>query len=310
MSNTPSTIKILSVNVGRSSTAQLIALQNALDARIDFLLIQEPHISSDTGRRITCKHPSFECYSPVDEWSIRPRVITYAKRNTNIIHYQEQPISSTEQGIGDNLCLSVKAPNNPRLLIINAYNAPPRSTNPGAGVSRLISIADVSLPRQTILMGDLNLHHPMWHPSFRGSPSPPSEAFTRWLESCGLFLISEIDRPTHNRGNVLDLCFGSSQLVAKGTIATVQENLDVTSDNLPLLTTVHCGARGNIPRKSLRFATVDKDTFILLLAPQLEGILPLTDESITNIDRRAEKIIRILHVSFAGSAKRALPHNR
>lgn len=152
MSYTPSTIKILSVNVGRSSTAQLIALQNALDARIDFLLIQEPHISSDTGRRITCKHPSFECYSPVDDWSIRPRVITYAKRNTNIIHYQERPISSTEQGIGDILCLSVKAPNNPRLLIINAYNAPPGSTNPGAGVSRLISIADVSLPRQTILM--------------------------------------------------------------------------------------------------------------------------------------------------------------
>ncbi|KAI1007801.1 hypothetical protein K3495_g427 [Podosphaera aphanis] len=155
-----------------------------------------------------------------------PRVVTYAKRNTNIIHYQERRISSTEQGIGDISFLSVKDPNNPRLLIINAYNASPGSTNPGAGVSSLSSIADVSLPHQAIPLGDLHLHHPMWHPTFRGSPSPPSEAFTRWIESCGLFLISEIDRLTYNRGSVLDLCFGSSQLVAKGTIATVQEDLD------------------------------------------------------------------------------------
>lgn len=210
MSNTPNKIKILSVNVSRSSIAQLIALQNSLDAHIDFLLVQEPYTSSDTEQRVICKCPSFECYSPVNDWSIRPRVVTYAKNNSNITHYQERPLFTTEQGIDNILFPSVEAPNKPRLLIINAYNAPPGSSNPGDGVSRLISIADVCFPHQTILMGDLNLHHPKWHPSYRGSPSPQSEAFTRWLESSNLSLISEIDRATHNRGNVLDLCFGSS----------------------------------------------------------------------------------------------------
>lgn len=179
---------------------------------------------------------------------VRPRVITYAKKNSNITHYQERPCCPTGQGVGDVLLLSVKAPNNPRLLIINAYNAPQGSINPGAGVSRLISLADFSFPTQTNLAGDLNLHSPMWHPSYRGSPSPQFGAFIHWLESRDLSLISEIDRPTHSRGNVLDLCFGSSQLVARGTIATVQEDLDVTLDHLPLLANVYCGVNGAVLR--------------------------------------------------------------
>lgn len=132
-------VKILSVNVGRSPNAQHIALQNAFDSRIDFLLIQEPYVSSDTARRITCRNPSFECYSPVDDWTVPPRVITYAKKNSNITHYQERPCCPTGQGVGDVLLLSVKAPNNPRSLIINAYNSPQGSINPGAGVSRFMS---------------------------------------------------------------------------------------------------------------------------------------------------------------------------
>ena len=268
MSRKTSVIKILSVNVGRSSNAQQIALQNAFDSRIDLLLIQEPYVSFDTARRITCRHPSFECYSPVNDWTVRPRVITYANKHSNINHYQERPRCITEQGIGDILLLSVIAPNNPRLLIINAYNAPPGSTNPGAGVSRLISLAEFSLPPQTILAGDLNLHNPMWHPSYRGSPSSQSEAFICWLGLRDLLLISEIDKPTHNCGNVLDLCFGSSQLVARGTIATVQEDLDVTSDHLPLLANVYCGAREAAPITGLRFATIDKDIFLSLLRAQ------------------------------------------
>ena len=150
----------------------------------------------------------------------------------------------------------------------------------------------------------------MWHPSYRGSPSSQSEAFIRWLELRNLSLISEIDKPTHNCGNVLDLCFGSSQLVARGTIATVQEDLDVTSDHLPLLANVYCGAREAAPITGLRFATIDKDILLSLLRAQSEEILPLSQKSASEIDRRADQIIKILHSSFAGSAKRALPHSR
>lgn len=67
--------------------------------------------------------------------------------------------------------------------------------------------------------------------------------------------------PTHNCGNVLDLVFGSSQLVARGTLASVQQDLDVTSDHLPLLVKVHCGPRGSMPKTRIRFATINKDKF-------------------------------------------------
>lgn len=193
-------------------------------------------------------------------------MITNAKKNSNITHYQERPRCLTGQGAG-NVLLSVKAPNNPRFLIINAYNAPQRSINLGAGVSRLISLADFSFPTQTILAGDLNLHNPMWHPSYRGSPSPQSGAFIHWLELRDLSLISEIDRPTHNCGNVLDLCFGSSQLVARGTIATVREDLDVTSDHLPLLANIYCGVHGAAHTSGLRFAIMTKTSSYRFYVP-------------------------------------------
>ncbi len=177
MSNTHHIISILSVNVGRSSAAQQIALQTAHTSRTDFLLIQEPYISKNTERKITCRHSSYECYAPVDDWSTRPRVLTYSRKNNSLTHYQERPDIAIEQGLSDILFLSVRAPNNPRLLIINVYNAPPGAINSGSGVSCLLSSPNIHLSANTILAGDFNLHHPTWHPSYHGSPSPQSEAF-------------------------------------------------------------------------------------------------------------------------------------
>lgn len=231
MSSTHNSKNIFSVNVGSCSSAHQIALQNAFTNQIDILLIQEPYISRNIDRRITFKHSAFECFTPVDDWSIRPRVLTHSKKNNSLTYSQERPDSGSELGLGDILFLSVEFPPYPRLLVVNVYNALPGATNPGAGVSRLITLADAQFPSKTILAGDLNLHHPLWHPLYSGSPSTQSESFIRWLESRELSLISEIDKPTHIRGNVLDLCFGSNQIVAAGTLATTQGELDVTSDH-------------------------------------------------------------------------------
>lgn len=76
--------------------------------------------------------------------------------------------------------------------------------------------------------------------------------------------------------------------MARGTIATVQEDLDVTSDHLPLLAIVHCGVRSKANKKGLRHATINKDVFLSLLLSQLDGVLPIADKSIAEIDGRAE----------------------
>ncbi|KAI0997511.1 hypothetical protein K3495_g10675 [Podosphaera aphanis] len=213
-------------------------------------------------------------------------------------------------GMGDILFLSVVFRGYPRLLVTNIYNAPPGAIDPGAGVARLTVLADAHLPPKTIVAGDFNLHHLMWRPSYLGPPSTQAESLIRWLESKDLSLISKIDKPTHTRGNVPDLCFGICQFVANGTSGVAQQELDVISDYTPLLVSAACGPRGTSPTIALRFATIDKDNFLALLRMQLEGMLKLSDKSAASLDTRDDDIIHILSRSFSDSAKRALPHNK
>ncbi|KAI1004465.1 hypothetical protein K3495_g3744 [Podosphaera aphanis] len=134
----------------------------------------------------------------------------------------------------------------------------------------------------------MNLIHKLWQLSLTGPSSPNAEAFIHWLDSKQLYLISELDTPTHNCGIVLDICFASDQLKARGTSATVQSDLDATSEHLPLLITVPSVDRGtpSIPR--LRFATVDDKILNSILQTHLAELGPI-DKSQAGLDKRAEQ---------------------
>ena len=97
--------------------------------------------------------------------------------------------------------------------IINIYNAPAGSPRSSA----LHLLYSLSLPFQDslLLMSDFNLHHTRWQPSWSHSPSPGAEIFTEWIDENGLTLLSPMDKATHDRGNVLDLVFGSASLIQK-----------------------------------------------------------------------------------------------
>ena len=309
MSNTNQYIKLLSVNVGRSSTAHTISLETAFRTNIDMLLLQEPYTSRDPTRRITCTHPSFECFTPVDDWSLRPRVLIYTKKNSGLTIIQTRPEISPDQRSGDIIFLKVKTANNHWITIINIYNAPPGSINAGAALEFLFSLSNTFNFKNCIFAGDFNLHHNNWQPSYSGTPSPQAILLTQWLEAQNFSLISEVDIPTHNRGNVLDLCFASHSLLAKGSIASTQPDLDITSDHLPLLITIPTDFQKTKVEPKLRFATIDESIFQSLLKSNIAALTPLRQKSCSSIDIRAEELVTALQNSFAGSAKRSLPRN-
>ena len=265
MSNKFTSIKIISTNVGRSSAAHEIALELAFKSQIDVLLVQEPYIYRDLARRITRKHP-FDYFTPVDDLTRRPRVLTYTRENSNFSVTQDRPLGNLEQGEEDVLLLTIKCRGISPIQVINIYNAPPGGTNPGAGLSFLFSLPDSHFPSKTLLAGDFNLHHHNWHPSYQGSSSRQAEDLVRWLESRNLTFVSDIDIPTHCRGNVLDLAFASNPLLALGTSSSVQQDLDVTSDHFPVSINVPCRRQDPVPSNRLRFATIDQHSFFSLLS--------------------------------------------
>jgi hypothetical protein len=83
-------LSILQINVGRGASAHEIALFQAYSNNINIILIQEPYIFENLARKITKKHPSYECFSPTDSWvtSGRPRVLTYIRKKKGIQTFQ------------------------------------------------------------------------------------------------------------------------------------------------------------------------------------------------------------------------------
>ncbi|POS83035.1 hypothetical protein EPUL_005871 [Erysiphe pulchra] len=198
----------------------------------------------------------------------------------------------------------------PQISVLNLYNAPPGSNNPGAGVNLLLSLTNSFSRPNIILAGDFNLHHKDWHPSYPGPSSTQTESLNDWLEAIGLVLISEVDNPTHNRGNVLDLCFATQKLVAKGIISTVQKELDVTSDHLPILISLP-GFKKHLPAPPKpRFGTINANTFSHLLHMQLPKLNTPLQKSAAQIEDRTQKLILALQQEFSGSATHSLPHNK
>lgn len=77
-------LKLLQINVSRGGSPHDLALALAQEEHIDLLLVQEPYIFYERDRRITKRHPSFECFTLTDNWTSRPQVLTYLRKGVGL----------------------------------------------------------------------------------------------------------------------------------------------------------------------------------------------------------------------------------
>lgn len=269
-------LSILSVNVGKGHTSHELALALAFDSSIDILLIQEPYINKAYARRLTKKHPSYECFSPVDSWEHHPRVLTYARKGVGLRTSQTYLLPHGHPAANDLLSLTIQTTSDNSLTIVNVYNAPPGSpSRENLAATTLLSLPPPALPPHTFIAGDFNLHHHLWQPSYSGFITPTAQSLVSWLESQDLSLISQADVQTHKRGNVLDLAFATPTVVYRGACTDVDRELDATSDHYPLHTTIPWDCRNSEPLTRLKLASLREDIFSPLLQSNLEN-LPLS----------------------------------
>ena len=205
-------LSVLQINVGKGAISHEIALSLAATSFVDVILIQEPYIFTNRTRRISKAHPLYESFSPLDDWTTRPRVLTYVRKGSGLSATQLRPLHSR-----DLIFLQLQIYRSPPLILINAYNAPPGSTDAGAAVNAITSLPRALL-RNTVLAGDFNIHHPRWNP-LATLRSPLADSFTNWLDANLLCLTSEAGVSTHNKGNVLDLAFYAGPYLAATALA-------------------------------------------------------------------------------------------
>ena len=301
-----SQISILQINVNKGAIQHEIALSTAYNEQIDVVLIQEPYISRDLPRRITKRHPSFNCFTPIDDWTnSQPRVLIYIRKSAGLRTTQIRPDTLDQAALPDLLFLQIQAPSSQSLLIINVYNAPLGSIRPGLAAQALTLLPPSFLSQPLFVAGDLNLLHRSWQPSLRRGQTAFANPFVDWLDQLQLVFISEVDRPTHDEGNVLDLAFSSATLALEGAKTVVAPHLDITSDHRPLLTFIPWDQRFAEPAKKLRFDTLDQPLFLALLASNYSGLPPLGDTA-ASLDSCASRLVSSIHQAYAGAARRAL----
>ena len=132
------------------------------------VLIQEPYISPALPRRITKRHPSYNCFTPIDDWAnSQPRVLTYVRKSAGLRTTQIRPNTLDQTALPDLLFLQIQAPSGKPLLILNVYNAPLSSIRGGIAAQALTSLSPAFLPQPLFLAGYLNLLHRRWQPSLQ-----------------------------------------------------------------------------------------------------------------------------------------------
>lgn len=298
-------ISILQVNVGRSWAAHETALQLAYEQHFHAILIQEPWVLPDRSRRLSKKHPAFSQFSPVEDWTDRPRALTYIQRSPYLSAHQV-PLGPPCQ---DLLAVQLSTPKQ-ALLLVNLYNAPTGSIREHQGLGALLS---TSLPTSPCLLaGDFNLRHPLWQATT--SPSTRAEPFLIWAESHLLSMTLPPNTPTHNQ-NMIDLSWANPALYRMGVTSGVPDDLPSLADHNPVATTINWGLfKTPQAQPPLRRSTLDEDIFqqtlqqssqaTYQLASSLYESLPPTEGQ---LDDLASNIISTIILAAEAATRRAYP---
>lgn len=304
-------LRLLQINVGRGEHTQELALATAFQEKIDILLVQEPYIFRELPRQITRRHPSYECFSPTDNWSQRPRVLTYLRKGVGLKAEQLRPFEPHNPASRDLLFMSLTSPAGQKVLITNVYNAPFGALDEQVASKALMELPPTFFPPLSILAGDFNLHHHHWQPSFSSSTSA-AEPFVSWIDSLGFDLAtSQLDIPTHSKGNVLDLALASNLLLELGTEAIVSPHLDVTSDHLPIQTWIPWDQRHREPLQRFHMSTFQPELFNTLLESKLQQLQAISEDPTPGeLDKTASSLCTAIHQALQGSTQRTLGQNQ
>lgn len=213
-------LKIFQVNTARGQENHDLALVMASREAADIILVQEPWTLYQREKRITKQHPNYTNFCPQDTWEIRPRVMTYVRKDRNLQPTQLRPADTAD------ICWIKILGTTSAVTIVNVYR-PPKECKGGEVITRL---KEWQVPSNSVVAGDFNTRHPLW--DSRARSSRHAEELANWALQNELSLASPADESTHNRGNVLDLVFTN----ILGAQCNVEEHLHTTSDHETLVT--------------------------------------------------------------------------
>lgn len=283
-------LRIFQANVRHTGPCHDAVLSLAFENDCDIVALQEPWISmNQLSNRITKTHPQYQVFSPLSNWTVRPRVLIYVRKHRPLL--PSQPVLDICRDI---ICLTVTLPGGQPFLLVNVYNAPSGgSEDSGLGLRKLLSHNWEFLPRSFAVLGDFNIRHHHWDHTTDASPGT-GEDLLRWTASHHLDILNPFDTPTHNQGGTLDLCFSNYP----NATCTVAYELHSGSDHESLILSLPLPSSFIPPRGKLRYSSIDKERFVQLISP-------FTAPFSSDPNLEAENLTHVMQTALEGSCPRA-----
>ncbi|CRG90417.1 putative RNA-directed DNA polymerase from transposon BS [Talaromyces islandicus] len=297
-------LQILQYNVQKSRDVVLASLfQDSRVLEYDILAIQEPWRNPFTA---TTYHPLKTHYQLTYMDDANTRVCFY-------IHKRIDPSSWSVSFITTDIAvLKITNPTvHNRLCIFNVYNEVTTDT-----LSTLSNaIGEIEETEELLVLGDFNLHHPLWSTTHRRANRGISAAqpLLSIVENSHLQLLTVPGTTTHRwQGgeSTIDLTFASEDTASHTIYCKVDTNLDYDSDHLPIATSIDWNWQPATPCKKRMWS---KTNLLILRHTVRDEIARIADSELRskeNIDGYTRSIIQSLTAAIDASTPWSNPSPR
>lgn len=297
MNHTP-TMSILQYNVRKSKDMVMASLlRDPKTHEYDILAIQEPWRNPFMA---TTHHPAndvFDLYCPGGTKDRPARVCFFVNRRIgrNQIQFREHT---------RDLCsITLTLERNRKLSIYNAYN-PPRYTAQQSVLPHIRASLDKHNDGELILLGDFNLHHPLWGGSGVQTMEVEASILVAIIEEYALYTTLTPGTITYRERQLrssIDLCLVTAGLVERIIKSEVNEELDHDSDHLPICTILDVTAPSANKARGKNWKRLDGEAYTKALEKALPPIRrPATK---TALDQYVEEVI----VAIQGAIEKSVP---
>jgi hypothetical protein len=179
----PTTLTARLLNCARNHATTVSTIQNAAkDISVFALLLQEPRCNKN---KLPPEHADFYIHYPTDN---EPKCVTYIRRHKDIT--ARLSFSTGSSFLGSSIKIADSS------FTLHNFYSPPKTQ----ALSTLLSTFQPA--DSSIIMGDLNTHHPWWMGSDATNTdtiraSSDSNKLVEWLEHYHYHLLNTPGRPTH-----------------------------------------------------------------------------------------------------------------
>jgi exonuclease III len=305
---TSNSLTILQYNLAKNKERSHSVLNHPDMKRFMIMALQEQYWSAYTDSSLT--HYSWTLIESTAAQGHQPRSAIYIN-NTLINTSEFEPIRTS---IDDVTAVAIKTAGNSKpTLIINVYH-PDRNANLNPLKHFLLNSTQSNRYHATIVVGDFNLHHPLWNrQDYRAHDEKADELINIMMQN-NMTLLLPPGTVTFSRGRTtIDLVWGST-VAEQSLIKCEATKYDHGSDHFPIQTTLSLELQQatNCTLPPYNYEETDWKELAKKMEIYLRSVLTSDVATPEDIDSYANKLVEatMRAVQETTFRKRISPHSK